>query len=140
MGIRVGRFARVKLGGVTVARMGQYAYGGLTTDSLETTDFASTAKDYVPGLIDPGEVSFSGFYDRTDAAGQIALENAFENAEEYSPGGFRLYINSTRYLTMKAGGTAVVTKCKNIGMDKAGVGTVAFTVKFSGAALEVIGN
>jgi hypothetical protein len=45
-----------------------------TADSVETTDFQSTAAEFDPGLKDPGELTVELKYDVTNAAAVRALE------------------------------------------------------------------
>jgi hypothetical protein len=139
MAVKIGKLAKVTLGAVTVAEIGSYTLSGMAVDAIEITAFGDEAKDFIPGMIDPGDVSIKGNYDPSDATGQIALETACKNGTEYGPGDIRFYLDNTIYLTPKTGGTIIITKCKAISMDKAGVGTIEFTGKLSGAPLVQIG-
>jgi len=139
MAVKIGKLAKVVLNGVTVAEIGSYTLSGLSVDSIETTAFGDEAKDFIPGMVDPGEVTFSGNYDPTDAFGQIALEAACKNGTEYGPGEIRFYLDANTYLTPLTGGVIIITKCKAISMEKSGVGTVEFSGKLSGNTLTIIG-
>lgn len=138
MTVKIGKLAAVKLGAVTVAEIGSFTLSGLSVDSIETTAFGDEAKDFFPGMVDPGEISFSGNYDPTDLTGQIALETACKNGTEYGPGEIRFYLDATTYLTPRTGGVIIITKCKAISMEKSGVGTIEFTGKLSGNTLALI--
>ncbi len=137
MAVKIGKLAKVTLGTVTIAELGQYTLSGNAVDSIETTAFGDEAKDFFPGMIDPGTISFSGNYDPSDATGQIALETACTNATEYGPGGIRFYLDAFWYLTPSTGAVIIITKCKAISMDKAGVGSIAFEGKLSGGSLNL---
>jgi len=47
----------------------------LSVDSVEVTthDSANSYKEFLPGLIDAGEVSLEGYFDQTDTTGQYAM-------------------------------------------------------------------
>lgn len=136
MGVTKGYLAKFVLNGVTIAEIGSYTISGISVDSIEITAFGDEAKDYIPGLVDPGDFTVTGHYDRTNTTGQIVLEAAVAAATEYAAGTVRFYIDSNTYLTPAAGGIIFFTKSKNIGMDKAGVGTIEFAGKISAACLE----
>jgi len=138
MGVRVGKFAKVVEDGATVAEMGSYTASGFTRDTLEYTSFGSSIKKFIAGFVDGGDVSFNGFYDMTDSAGQRILEAAAEVGRIFTPGEIRIYVDASYYFTVAAGGTMFVTKAKSVGMDKAGIGTTDFTVKVAGAPLELL--
>jgi predicted secreted protein len=73
----------------TLFKIGVNAVGNLTSinglelsaDTIETTtlDSADGYRTFEQGLKDAGEVSISGYFDPTDATGQIALHTAFES-------------------------------------------------------------
>lgn len=48
----------------------------LTADAQEVTNLASVAKEYIPGIVDGGEVEIEGFLYPGDTNGQVALKNA----------------------------------------------------------------
>jgi hypothetical protein len=123
------------IGSYTIAEMGSYTLSGYTVDTIDVTAFGDSAKDFIPSMIDPGEITISGNYDPTDTNGQVALEAAVEAGTEYTTDQFKIYLDGSIYLTIDTGGTIIWTKSKAISMDKAGVGTVEFTGKLSGAGL-----
>lgn len=136
MSVRVGRFAKVTIYGNLIAEIGSYTLSGYTVDPIEITAFGDNAKDYIPGMGDPGTMELSGNYDPTDTNGQAVLQTVCDNGTELGPGDIRFYLDATYYLTPKAGGCIIITKSNAISMDKAGVGTVSFSGKLSGAGLE----
>jgi hypothetical protein len=137
MAVKIGKLASVRLGATTVAEIGSYTLSGFAVDSIETTAFGDEAKDFIPGMGDPGTIEITGNYDPNDYTGQIALEVACKAGTEYGPGEIRFYLDATNYLTPKTGGVIIITKCKALSFDKAGVGTVSFSGKLSGASVEL---
>jgi len=141
MAVKIGRLASVVLLGNCVLEIGSYSYTGMTVDTIDVTAFCDSAKDFIPGMIDPGEITITGNYDPDDTTGQVALEAAVEAGTEYGPGDVKLYLdgnctNFGTYLTPQSGATLIWTKSKAIGMTASGVGTVEFTAKLSGGVLE----
>jgi hypothetical protein len=143
MAVKIGRLASVELNGNTIAEMSSYTYTGYTADTIDVTAFCDSSKDFVPSLIDPGEITITGNYDYTDTNGQIALEAAVEAGTEYGPDEIKFYLDGQcsgngYYLTPETGGVIIWTKSKAIGMSAAGVGTIEFTGKLSGGALVLL--
>ena len=70
----------------TVLKQGSTVVGGLTAISIpgpvkteiDVTDFASVAAEFIPGLADYGEVTFSGFFQDSDAGLTIVRTDAFD--------------------------------------------------------------
>jgi len=138
MAVLVGKIAAVKVAGNAVAEMGTLTLSGFTREALESTAFGDDIKEYTFGVGDGGEVSFSGNYDPTDTNGQNLVESACLNASLFTGGNLRFYINNTTYLSVDTGGTILITKCKAIGFDKSGIGTIEFSGKVSGKSIAVI--
>lgn len=144
MAVKIGRLASVQLLGVVIAEIGSYTLSGYTVDTIDVTAFCDSAKDFIPSMIDPGEITISGNYDPDDTTGQMALEAAVEAGTEYGPGDIRFYLDGAcvvgvgSYLTPKTGGVIIWTKSKAISNSAAGVATIEFTGKLSGAGLELI--
>jgi len=141
MAVKIGRFASVKLnldglGDHTVLKIGSYTLSGITVDPVDVTAFGENAKNFIPGMVDPGTVELSGFYDPDDAEGQDALQTACENGTELTAGMIKFFVDDSTYFTPKSGGCVIITKSNAVAMDKAGVGTVSFSGKVSGAVLE----
>lgn len=62
----------LKQGSTVIARLTSIDSPGAVKSEVDTTDFASTAAESLPGLIDYGDMSVSGFFDYADA-GQVIL-------------------------------------------------------------------
>lgn len=140
MTVKIGRLASVKLGSTTIAEIGSYSLSGYTVDTIDVTAFGDSAKDYIPSMIDAGEVTISGNYDPSDSTGQMVLEAAVEAGTEYGPGEVKFYLDQSTYLTPKSGGVIIWTKCKAISVSATGVATIEFTGKLSGAGLEQLND
>jgi len=133
MAFKTGSNAKVTLGSATVVGMGMWELPGISVDMLDSTSFGDTAKQYMTGLLDYGDVNFSGLYDPADTTGQGILISANINNSKINT--IRLYVDNTTYW---APNTAVVTAAgmyvtsTAIGMDKSGLGTIKFTGKCTG--------
>jgi len=131
-----GNNAKVTLGSTTVLGMGNWKMTGITVDLLETTSFGDVAKQFMTGLMDWGTATFGGLYDMSNTGGQSTLISAMINNSKIA--NLRLYLNSVSYwvanishATMGSDAGEYVTGC-NIGQDKNGLGTIDFTVRFTG--------
>jgi hypothetical protein len=133
MAFKTGKNAAVKLGTSTVVGMGTWRLEGIAVDLLDSTAFGDTAKSFLTGLLDYGNVSFSGLYDPADTTGQDVLRSANKNASKIT--NIRLYVDNTSYwtpdvTTLPAAGMWVTSY--NVGFDKNGLGTTEFTGKCTG--------
>lgn len=133
----VGKDAKVTLGADKVLGMGTWTMSGVSTDLLEATEFSDEWKRFKIGLKDGGDVSFSGFYDKTDTTGQDALRTANEAGTELTT--LRFYVDDTSYYTFATTNpvSSGLVTAWSIGAEKSGLITADFTVKVSGK-LELI--
>ena len=137
MSFKTGSNAKVTLGTGTVVGMGNWKMDGIATDLLESTSFGDTAKQFMTGLLDYGNVTFGGLYDPADVTGQDILQSA--NINNSMIGNIRLYVDSTSYWTpnktVASGGLSAAgmyVQSFSIGMDKSGLGTIEFSGKATG--------
>jgi len=137
MGFIRGSGAAVKLGANTVVGMGTWELPGISVDLLDSTAFGDTAKQYMTGMLDYGNVNFGGLYDPADTTGQNVLISA--NLNNSVIGNIRLYVDNTSYWTpnktVASGGlsaSGMLVQSTAIGMDKSGLGTIKFTGKCTG--------
>ena len=147
MTVFVGKDAKVTLGTNTVVGMGTWAIDGVSIDEFDASAFGDNWKQFAYGMKDGGTISFNGHFDPTDDTGQIALQKA--NLDNTPLTSLYLYYNRTSYFApnQTAGFFAPTTALSsgqdtplssvritsfNIGMDKAGLGTISFTAKVSG--------
>lgn len=138
MAVKIGKLGKVTVGASTIAEMGTYTLSGFTRDALESTAFGDDVKEYTFGVADAGEISFNGNYDPTDTNGQLIVDSACLNGSVFTGGDLKFYIDSTSYLTVDTGGNILITKCRAVSMDKAGLGTIEFSGKISGKKMVVI--
>jgi len=144
MAVRIGKVAAVKVGPTSttgtyvVSETGTYSLSGFSRDALESTAFGDDVKEYVFGQADGGEITFAGHYDPTDITGQNLIASYCSNGATLICGQLRFYVDNTSYLTVDTNGTILITKCKAIAFDKAGIGTIDFTAKLSGAAMLLV--
>jgi hypothetical protein len=66
----------------------------MTTDVIDTTSFGSTWKKSDRGMIG-WEGTATGYLDKNDTSGQVAIETAFLNGTKLT--GMKFYIDSTTY-------------------------------------------
>jgi hypothetical protein len=137
MGFLRGSNAAVKLGSDTVVGMGTWELPGISVDLLDSTAFGDTAKQYMTGMLDYGNVNFGGLYDAADTTGQNILISA--NINNSAVNVIRLYVDNTSYWTpnktVASGGlsdSGMLVQSISIGMDKSGLGTIKFTGKCTG--------
>ncbi len=131
-----GNNAKVGLAATAVVGIGNWKMTGVTVDLLETTSFGDVAKQFMTGLLDWGTGTFGGLYDMSNTGGQSTLLSALINNSKIAT--LRFYLNSVSYwvanishATLGSDAGEYVTAV-NIGQDKSGLGTIDFTVKFTG--------
>lgn len=133
MVFKAGNYGKVTLAAATVVGMGTWELPGITTDLLESTSFGDTAKQYMTGMLDYGEVNFSGLYDPADTTGQAMLLSANLNNSKIA--NVRLYVDNTSYWTpnvtaVSAAGMYVTSVA--ITMEKSGLAQIKFSGKCTG--------
>ena len=138
MAVKIGKICKVTVGASTVAEQGNYSLSGFTREALDSTAFGDDIKEYTFGVGDGGEISFSGNYDPTYTNGQLIIDSACINGSLFTGGDLKFYIDSTSYLTVDTGGNILITKCRAVTFDKAGLGTISFTGRCSAKKMVVI--
>lgn len=68
----------LKQGATVVGNLTQISIPGPVKTEIDVTDFASVAAEFLPGLADYGEVTFSGWYNDADAGQTIVRADAFD--------------------------------------------------------------
>ena len=134
----------------TVAEMGNWAITGQSRDMIEHTKFQDSVKTFIPGMLDPGGFTFSGFYDNTDTTGQKKLISIFSSGVAIGVKStavniltnLRLWANTSTAFGPKGfwsctGSTVAQMYITgvDVGQDKSGLGTISFTAKVSGGSL-----
>ncbi|MFP5223105.1 MAG: hypothetical protein ACLGSA_12515 [Acidobacteriota bacterium] len=141
---------KVTLGANTIVGMGSVQLNGIAIEQLETTAFGDEWKQFIMGMKDGGEMTFSGFFDPDDANGQEALRVANLNATDIT--NLRVYYDQTSYyeLCQTTGyfSPALTSNQKtqksylnitsfNISAGKSSVATSEFKAKISGCFVRV---
>jgi hypothetical protein len=70
----------LKQASTVVANITSISIPGPTKTEIDVTDFASVAVETLAGMPDYGEVTFSGFYNYSDAGQTIVRADAFDVA------------------------------------------------------------
>src|SRR5574342_526038 len=133
MAFKAGNHAKVTLGSSTVVGMGTWELPGISVDLLESTAFGDTAKQFMTGLLDYGNVNFNGLYGPADTTGQSELISANKNNSKITNP--RLYVDNTSYWTpdvTSVSAAGMLVQSVAIGMDKGGLATIRFTGKCTG--------
>jgi hypothetical protein len=83
-----------------IAEMGSWSIGGQSRNMIDYTAFGDGTAKYKPGMLTPGTISFSGFFDGTDTKGVRRLITA---------------LTSGGYIGSSSGtGTAAGGKCRKL--------------------------
>ena len=132
----------------TIAELGNWAVSGISRDMIDYTAFGDTVKKFKPGMLDPGSISFAGFYDGTDTLGQVHLIQTMSSGVVIGTAKastvhrrFRLWANSDTdfdsygfWSCTGSTGKLYITSM-DLGQDKNGLGTASFTMKVSQGSL-----
>ena len=140
---KAGYLAKVEISsGNQILGASSYTYTGESRDMHESTHFNTTGhKIDTPLMISGGEITVTGDFRLNDVTGQEAVKAAFIAGTELRD--FRLYIDASSYyipddslfsLETITGSYVTITKSPtNVSFDTAGVGTMEFTAKVTGA-------
>jgi len=130
-------------GSNTIAGIGEFTLTGYKAEFAEDADFEDTVKKWVRvGADDAGEISFSGNYDPDDTNGQVALNAlqgttiGFTNLYFYDQYGAGAGAATYSFWRVASGGDIKIGEFKTLRMAKNGIGTVTFSGRVSGAAME----
>ena len=139
----------------TIAEMGSWSIGGMSRNMIDYTAFGDTVAKYKPGMLDPGTLTFEGFFDNvgttaTDSTGVArfitalssggAIDNStWTSVDKVSK--LRLYANDDTtfdghgaWSCTGSSGELFITSFESE-TNKDGIGTVRITAKVSKGAL-----
>lgn len=145
--VKAGYLAKVEISsGNQILGAGNWSYSGEVRDTHESTHFNTSGyKIDTPLMISGGEITISGDFRLNDISGRDAIDAAFRAGTELRD--FRLYVDGNSYYTpddtlftgeSTTGSYVVITKAPSTAsFDTAGVGTMEFTAKVTGALLLV---
>ena len=71
----------ISIGGTAIGNLTDINGTDMSVETQEVTTLDDTAKDYIPGIFDGGEVSVSGFFEPGNT-GQAAMDTAFRAGTE----------------------------------------------------------
>lgn len=125
MATLTGRNAKVVKGSSTISEMGTWTIN-MTTDMIDTTSFGSSWKKSDRGMIG-WEGTATGYLDKSDTSGQVAIETAFLNGTKLTD--IKFYIDASTYWApdTSSSSAGMYVTAYNMSQDKAGVATVEFT-------------
>jgi hypothetical protein len=116
---------------------------------IDYTAFGDTVSKYKPGMLDPGELTFEGFYDASDSTGQAKFITALSSGGSIANTTFvsgrvsklRLYANDDTtfdgygaWSCTGSSGELYITSFESE-TNKDGIASVRFTAKVSKGAL-----
>lgn len=121
----------------TVAHMGCWQGGGLTTELFECSAYGDTHESFLCGTQNGGEIVFRGWYDPADATGQEALRAAAQSKTPLE--NIRLYYGrgSADFFCCPAGVSCIVRDIGPVIVDVSddGLYPVSFTLQVNGGHL-----
>ncbi len=131
----------------TVAELGTWSISGQSRNMIEATAFGDTVMKHRPGMLDPGTLSFSGFFDGSDSTGQVQLLTSLssgasiDNTTTRTLHHLRLWANddtsfeSYGYWSVEASSGEIFITGYDVGTDKNGIATVNISAKISKGAI-----
>ena len=136
MAVMLGRDARVTLGTSAIG-MGNWSISQPGPALVDKTKFGDEWVGVVAGVRDGGTVAFAGHFDWSNAPQQDLMANFSSGVNLTTGSSFRAYM-STDAGSSGAGYFKFSTSCEgiiqsmNVGQDKAGLGSIDFSIKLSG--------
>jgi hypothetical protein len=139
----------------TVAEIGEWNISGMTLPMIEYAAFGDTVTRFKPGIMNPGEFTFSGYLDGSSWAAPTAVSKLFDCLNNGYPilanttvtsntplRDLRLWANNDSNLesfgfwgTSESSGTVYITGAE-IATAKDGIGTINFSGKIAQGRLE----
>ena len=141
---------------LTIAEMGSWSIGGMSRNMIDYTAFGDTVAKYKPGMLDPGTITFEGFFDNVgttavtstgvakfltalSSGGSISNTTWITGNTQFSK--LRLYANDDTsfdgygaWSCTGSSGELYITSFESE-TNKDGIATVRFTAKVSKGAL-----
>lgn len=137
-----GRNCTVRIGDTSVVGQGRWNMEGVSVDEIDTTAFGSTWKTFEAGMSDGGQITFDGYFDPTDTAGQVALIAANQAGTHITSGttSLRFYYSTGSYYTPCTTNPDSFLMITNysVSADKSDIVRVSFTAKVSGKMSQVV--
>jgi len=131
-----------------VAEMGEWSISGISRNMIDFTAFGDVTMKHKPGMLDPGTLTFSGWFDASDSTGQqklitlLSSGTLIASSSGTSPNRLRLWTNDDTsfdgygYFQVPAGANSgVYITGMETGTNKDGLCSVSFTAKITGALM-----
>jgi len=128
-----------------VAEMGEWSISGISRNMIDFTAFGDVTMKHKPGMLDPGTLTFSGWFDASDTTGQRKLityltsGTLIASSSNVGPNRLRLWTNDDTsfdgygYFQVPAGANSgVYITGMETGTNKDGLCSVSFTAKITG--------
>ena len=132
----------------TVAEMGEWSISGITRNTIDFTAFGDTVQKHKPGMLDPGTLTFNGWFDASDSTGQqqfitlLSSGTLIASSSGTFPNRLRLWTNDDTsfdgygYFEVPAAQYAgVYITSMEVGTNKDGLCSVSFTGKITGGLM-----
>jgi len=133
-----------------VAELGEWSIGGITRNMIDFTAFSDEVSKHKPGMLDPGTVSFSGWFDATDSTGQASLIRALtsgtlihSSSASWSPWLLKLWSNDDTnfdgygyWSVPSAANSGIYITGMELGTNKDGLCSISFTGKVTGSMID----
>jgi hypothetical protein len=116
---------------------------------IDFTAFGDEVMKHKPGMLDPGTISFNGWYDATDSTGQANIIRMLtsgtliaSSSNSGSPWGMKLWTNDDSnfdgygyFMVPAAANSGIYITSMELGTNKDGLCSVAFTGKITGSMI-----
>ena len=132
----------------TIAEMGEWSISGISRNMIDFTAFSDETMKHKPGMLDPGTISFSGWFDPTDSTGQQAVIALLSSGTLIGSGTsigvtyhkLRLWPSTLGYFEVPEGSTVnryngIYITGMESGTNKDGLCSISFSGKITGAAI-----
>jgi hypothetical protein len=136
--MKAGKNCALKLGTFNVQGMGKWSIPGVKWDLLDATQFGDQMKQFLFGLGDGGEISFSGKMYSPDPGGQDALRTANLNQSQLT--NLFFYQDATSYWALATSAypsSYLLVTAWKIDADASGLLQSDYTVKVCGGAMQL---
>jgi hypothetical protein len=130
-----------------VAELKSWSISGINRNMIDVSRFQDDVMRFKPGLLDPGTIQFSGFFDGTDSTGQVQLITSLSSGGAISNDGpelrkMRLWANDDAtfdnygFFSCTGSSGAVYMQSMDVNINNNGVVEISFTGKVSDGIFE----
>ena len=132
-----------------VAEMGEWSISGISRNMIDFSAFGDVTMKHKPGMLDPGTLTFNGWFDATDTTGQQSLivyltsGTLIASSSSSYPNRLRLWANDDTsfdgygFFQVPAGANCgVYITGMETGTNKDGLCSISFTAKITGNTMQ----